>query len=51
MGFVWVSFCELAAECYELNSNEEYLLGILGVLQAMLCVSMDEMTSGCRCGM
>jgi len=46
MGFVRARFCELAAECHALNSNEEYLLGMLSMLPAMLCVPMDELTPG-----
>lgn len=46
MGFVRGRFCELAAEDYGLHPNEQYLLGLLSMLPAMLCVPMDELTPG-----
>jgi EAL and modified HD-GYP domain-containing signal transduction protein len=46
MGFVRARFCEMAAEFCALNPNEEYLLGMLSMLPAMLCVPMDELTPG-----
>lgn len=46
MGFVRGRFCELAAGYSSLNPNEEYLLGMLSMLPAMLCVPMDELTPG-----
>jgi EAL and modified HD-GYP domain-containing signal transduction protein len=46
MGFIRGRFCEAAAEHYGLHANEQYLLGMLSMLPAMLCVPMDELTPG-----
>jgi EAL and modified HD-GYP domain-containing signal transduction protein len=46
MGFVRGRFCELGAAYAALNPNEEYLLGLLSMLPAMLCVPMDQLTPG-----
>lgn len=35
-------FCELAASLYDLDSAEQYLLGMLSLLPAMLGISMEE---------
>jgi len=37
-------FCELAAELCAMNSSEQYLLGMLSLLPAMMRVSMEELT-------
>jgi len=44
MAFVRGRFCELAAEQCALDPGEQYLLGLLSLLPAMLCVSMDDLT-------
>ena len=44
MAFVRGRFCELAAEQGGLNPAEQYLLGMLSLLPAMLCTPMDELT-------
>ena len=46
LSFVRGRFCELGAESCALNPNEEYLLGMLSMLPAMLCVPMSELTPG-----
>ena len=46
MGFVRGRFCELGADYCALNPSEEYLLGLLSMLPAMLCVPIDELTPG-----
>jgi EAL and modified HD-GYP domain-containing signal transduction protein len=43
MAFVRGRFCELAAELYDLNSTEQYLLGMLSLLPAMLRLPMDKL--------
>jgi len=37
-------FCELAARVYGLNPTEQYLVGMLSLLPAMLRIPMDELT-------
>ena len=44
MAFVRGRFCELAASPYGLNSKEQYLVGLLSLLPAMLRLPMDELT-------
>jgi EAL and modified HD-GYP domain-containing signal transduction protein len=44
MAFVRGRFCELAAELCELDPTEQYLLGMLSLLPAMLCIPMEELT-------
>ncbi len=44
MAFVRARFCELAARDCELNSTEQYLLGLLSLLPAMLRLPMEELT-------
>ena len=43
MAFVRGRFCELAAEFYGLNSTEQYLLGLLSLLPAMLRLPIEEL--------
>jgi len=46
MAFVRGRFCELsAAEC-GLHPTEQYLMGMLSLMPAMLCIPMDELTPG-----
>ena len=44
MAFVRGRFCELAADQCALEPGEQYLLGLLSLLPAMLRMSMDELT-------
>jgi EAL and modified HD-GYP domain-containing signal transduction protein len=44
MAFVRARFCELAARECALNSTEQYLLGLLSLLPAMLRLPMEELT-------
>lgn len=44
MAFVRARFCELAARDCALNSTEQYLLGLLSLLPAMLRLPMEELT-------
>jgi EAL and modified HD-GYP domain-containing signal transduction protein len=44
MAFARGRFCELAAEICALDSTEQYLLGMLSLLPAMLRVPMEELT-------
>jgi len=44
MAFVRGRFCELAAGMCALNSTEQYLLGLLSLLPAMLRLPMEELT-------
>ena len=44
MAFVRGRFCELAARFCGLNSTEQYLLGLLSLMPAMLRLRMDELT-------
>lgn len=44
MAFVRGRFCELAAVQCALDPGEQYLLGLLSLLPAMICVSMDDLT-------
>jgi EAL and modified HD-GYP domain-containing signal transduction protein len=44
MAFVRGRFCEQAAEMCALAPGEQYLLGLLSLLPAMLRVAMDELT-------
>jgi EAL and modified HD-GYP domain-containing signal transduction protein len=46
MAFVRGKFCELAASLCALDSTEQYLLGILSLLPAMLQSPMKELTPG-----
>jgi c-di-GMP phosphodiesterase len=43
MAFVRGRFCELAAGQFALNSTEQYLLGLLSLLPAMLRLPMEEL--------
>lgn len=43
MAFVRGRFCELAAASCNLNSTEQYLMGLLSLLPAMLQVPMEEL--------
>ncbi|MGC1462842.1 MAG: HDOD domain-containing protein [Terracidiphilus sp.] len=43
MAFVRGRFCELAARFCDLNATEQYLLGLLSLLPAMLRLPMDEL--------
>ncbi len=43
MAFVRGRFCELAARFCELNSTEQYLLGLLSMVPAMLRLPIDEL--------
>jgi len=43
MAFIRARFCELAAEISGLDSTEQYLLGLLSLLPAMLRVPMQEL--------
>ncbi len=45
MAFVRARFCELAAEQCDLDATEQYLLGMLSLLPAMLRTPMQELTS------
>ncbi len=44
MAFVRARFCELAARFSALNSTEQYLVGMLSLLPAMLRVPMEDLT-------
>ena len=44
MAFVRGRFCELVALSCNLNSTEQYLMGLLSLLPAMLQVPMEELT-------
>jgi EAL and modified HD-GYP domain-containing signal transduction protein len=44
MAFVRGRFCELVGSLCELDPTEQYLLGLLSLLPAMLRVPMDELT-------
>jgi EAL and modified HD-GYP domain-containing signal transduction protein len=44
MAFVRARFCELAARSCGLSSTEQYLLGMLSLLPAMLRLPMEELT-------
>ncbi len=44
MAFVRGRFCELAARFCSLDPTEQYLLGMLSLLPAMLQLPMDELT-------
>ncbi len=46
MAFVRGRFCELAAELCQLDPTEQYLLGLLSLLPAMLQVPMRELAPG-----
>ncbi len=43
MAFVRGRFCELAAEMYDLDATEQYLLGMLSLLPAMLRLPMEKL--------
>jgi EAL and modified HD-GYP domain-containing signal transduction protein len=43
MAFLRGRFCELAAEICGLNPTEQYLLGLLSLLPAMLRLPMEEL--------
>jgi EAL and modified HD-GYP domain-containing signal transduction protein len=43
MAFIRGHFCELAAELCDLDPTEQYLLGILSLLPAMLLLPMDQL--------
>lgn len=42
MAFVRARFCELAAESCEMDATEQYLLGMMSLLPAMLRMPMEE---------
>ena len=42
MGLLRGRFCELAAQSFRLDPNEQYILGMFSLLPAMLCVPMEE---------
>ncbi|HUD56187.1 MAG TPA: HDOD domain-containing protein [Terracidiphilus sp.] len=44
MAMVRARFCELAAVLCAFSANEQYLLGMLSLLSAMLAVPMEELT-------
>jgi EAL and modified HD-GYP domain-containing signal transduction protein len=44
MAFVRGRFCELASNLYALDPTEQYLLGLLSLLPAMLRMPMEELT-------
>jgi EAL and modified HD-GYP domain-containing signal transduction protein len=44
MAFVRGRFCEMAAPQCALDPGEQYLLGLISLLPAMLCVAMDDLT-------
>jgi len=44
MAFLRARFCELMAERCKLSSQEQYLLGMLSLLPAMLCIPMYRLT-------
>jgi EAL and modified HD-GYP domain-containing signal transduction protein len=44
MTLVRARFCELAAHLCSLDPSEQYLLGMLSLLPAMLCLPMEELT-------
>ena len=44
MSFVRARFCELASTLCGMNPTEQYLLGMLSMLPAMLRSPMDELT-------
>jgi EAL and modified HD-GYP domain-containing signal transduction protein len=44
MAFIRARFCELAASLYSLDPTEQYLLGLLSLLPAMLRMPMHELT-------
>jgi EAL and modified HD-GYP domain-containing signal transduction protein len=44
MAFVRGRFCELAASLSEMDPTEQYLLGLLSLLPAMLRIPMDQLT-------
>ncbi len=43
IAFVRGRFCELAAELYDLNTTEQYLLGMMSLLPAMLRLPMEKL--------
>ena len=44
LAMVRARFCELAATTCALNPHEQYLLGMLSLLSAMLAMPMEELT-------
>jgi EAL and modified HD-GYP domain-containing signal transduction protein len=44
LAFVRGRFCELAAVQFALDPGEQYLLGLLSMLPAMLCLPMEDLT-------
>lgn len=46
MAMIRARFCELAARFNSCSPNEQYLLGMLSLLSAMLAAPMDEITPG-----
>jgi len=44
MALVRARFCELAAAARGLDPSEQYLLGMLSLVPAMLCLPMEELT-------
>lgn len=45
VALVRARFCELAADGSDMDSEEQYLLGLLSLLPAMLCRPMEELAS------
>jgi EAL and modified HD-GYP domain-containing signal transduction protein len=46
MAFVRARFCELAAELIALDPTEQYMLGMMSLLPAMLRTPMEQLTPG-----
>jgi c-di-GMP-related signal transduction protein len=42
MALLRARFCQLAAELFDLEPGEQYLLGLFSLLPAMLCLPMEE---------
>jgi c-di-GMP phosphodiesterase len=43
MALLRARFCELAAPVFDLDPGEQYLLGLLSLVPAMLCVPMEDL--------
>jgi c-di-GMP-related signal transduction protein len=43
MALLRARFCELAAPLFDLDPNEQYLLGLLSLVPAMLCLPMEDL--------
>jgi EAL and modified HD-GYP domain-containing signal transduction protein len=44
MAFVRARFCELAADAFDLDPTEQYMLGMMSLLPAMLQMPMEQLT-------